>query len=63
VSRTSQGSPTPDIYGTRGEPTRWDTVKPKTLQQGFDIERRGLNLVQDLFAAIIIVLLLGILAH
>jgi hypothetical protein len=38
-------------------------VKPKTLQQGFDIERRGLNVVQGLFAAIIIVLLLGILAH
>jgi hypothetical protein len=50
-----------DIYGRLGAPTKWNTLRPKTLQQGFDLERRALNLVQVLFAGIILVLLLGIL--
>jgi hypothetical protein len=49
------------IYGTPGEPTPRTMLRPKTLQQAFDIERRALFIVQSLFAAIILALLAGIL--
>jgi hypothetical protein len=52
-----------DIYGKLGEQTSWTTLRPNTLQQAFDIERRALNIVQGLFALIILVLLAAILTH
>jgi hypothetical protein len=51
-----------ELYGPLRR-SQYDLFGPKDLQRSFDIERAALNIVQVLFAAIILVLLAGLIAH
>jgi hypothetical protein len=49
------------LYGPlRTSQRTWPTLKPKDLQQAFDVERWVFVIVQLLFAAIILVLVAGL---
>jgi membrane protein implicated in regulation of membrane protease activity len=52
------------IYEGGPDESTWSAaIKPRTLARGFAFEHAALNIVQTLFAAIVIVLLVGILTH